>query len=373
MTRVRELLLPVAVGGLALVVGRATRGRTGLPAVTGADAATSTDVDVSVVVPARDEERSLPSLLDALRAAAPDAEWIVVDDGSRDRTAALARAAGATVVDPGPPPPGWTGKAWACHTGVQRATGRMLLLLDADTRPAPGALEKLLAVHAHTGGLVSVQPFHTPGPGYEQLSAGFNAVAALATGLLGDRPARRPVAFGPCLLTSRDELATAGGYAAVRGAVLDDLALADAYARAGLPTTCLPGGDDVRMRSYPDGPLALVAGWRKNMAAGAATAAPGPRLLAVAWVAAQHAVAARALGQVVRSAGGAELGATALAWAACAAGQRRLLARVGAFRWWTWALFPLPLAVFDAVFALSAVDTAVLRRVRWRGRAVRLG
>jgi 4,4'-diaponeurosporenoate glycosyltransferase len=50
-----------------------------------------------------------------------------------------------------------------------------------------------------------------------------------------------------------------------------------------------------------------------------------------------------------------------------------ILRRAGSFRWWTWAVFPVPLLAFDVVFALSAAQTAVRRSVRWRGRDVDLG
>jgi 4,4'-diaponeurosporenoate glycosyltransferase len=47
-----------------------------------------------------------------------------------------------------------------------------------------------------------------------------------------------------------------------------------------------------------------------------------------------------------------------------------MLRRLGSFRWWTWAVFPVPLAAFDLIFARSAVWTVVHRSVRWRGRDV---
>jgi 4,4'-diaponeurosporenoate glycosyltransferase len=60
------------------------------------------------------------------------------------------------------------------------------------------------------------------------------------------------------------------------------------------------------------------------------------------------------------------------AYAVIALQLRSILHAVGAFRWWTWALFPVPLLAFDAVFSRSAVLTLVRRSVRWRGREVRL-
>ena len=51
---------------------------------------------------------------------------------------------------------------------------------------------------------------------------------------------------------------------------------------------------------------------------------------------------------------------------------RSMLRRLGSFRWWTWALFPVPLLAFDAIFVRSIAHTVVRRSVRWRGRDVRL-
>ena len=234
---------------------------------------------VSVVIPARDEEATLPALLASLqRLGAPAIEVVVVDDGSRDATAAVALAAGATVLPATAPPPGWTGKAWACHLGAETTSGDLLLFLDADTVLEPDALDGLLRLHERHGGLVSVQPFHAVVRPYEQLSSYFNVMALLASGAFTRRPASRPMAFGPCLLTSRVDYERAGGHAAVRGEILDDVQLAAAYDRAGLPVLCAVGGDAIRMRSYPGGLRQLADGWTKNFASGASAAAPGPTL-----------------------------------------------------------------------------------------------
>jgi 4,4'-diaponeurosporenoate glycosyltransferase len=338
---------------------------------------------VSIVIPARDEEDTLPALLGSLKRLTTRAhEVVVVDDESRDATAAVARSAGARVLSAGAPPPGWTGKAWACHAGARATTGDLLLFLDADTVLGPDSLGGLLALWARTGGLVSVQPFHEVVRPYEQLSAYFNAVALLASGAFAApparRPARRPMAFGPCLLTSRADYRRAGGHHAVRGEILDDVGLAGAYRRAGLPVHCAAGGDSIRMRSYPGGIRQLARGWSKNVASGASAAAPGPALATVLWVSAHHAVAvgvalaalSAATGWAVPLAGNAAVWATG--WLVFAWQLRLVLRRAGSFRWWTWALFPLPLLAFDTLFAISVVLTVVRRSVRWRGREVDL-
>jgi 4,4'-diaponeurosporenoate glycosyltransferase len=187
------------------------------------------------------------------------------------------------------------------------------------------------------------------------------------------------MAFGPCLLTSREDYERAGGHAGVRGEILDDVELAAAYDRGGLPVTCAVGGDSLRMRSYPGGLRQLLAGWTKNIASGAAAAGPRAGLGAVLWVSAHHAVAAAALLAVVGASTGwggspdrLHLLLCLAAWVVLGWQLRAVLRRVGSFRWWTWAVFPLPLLVFDLVFARSLALTAVRRSVRWRGRPVDL-
>ena len=373
------LLLAAAVAAQRLVADLRTLPPAGAPGGTPADGATS---PVSVVVPARDEEQLLPALLRSVAEQAPTVhDVVVVDDASRDATAAVARAGGARVLSAGTPPPGWTGKAWACHTGAAEATGDLLLFLDADTVLRPGALAGLLTAHARHGGLVSVQPHHDVVRPYEQLSAYFNAVAMMASAAFTRRPraAGAPMAFGPCLLTSRADYLHAGGHEAVRADILDDAALAAAYHRVGLPVWCAVGGDAVRMRSYPGGLGQLVAGWTKNIASGAADAAPSATAATVAWISAHHAVAVGAfLSLLVALTGrGASLLAGgpvlwAAAYVALALQLRWVLRRAGSFRWWAWALFPLPLLAFDLVFARSLALTVVRRSVSWRGRDVAL-
>ena len=335
---------------------------------------------VSVVIPARDEQSSLPALLESLRHLTVEVRQIVVvDDGSRDATASVARRAGAAVVPAGVAEPGWTGKAWACHVGARATSGDLLLFLDADTVLDPDALAGLLDLHDRHGGLVSVQPFHHVVRPYEQLSAYFNAVSLMASAAFTRRPGRQPMAFGPCLMTSRSDYERAGGHAAVRGEILDDVQLAVAYDRSGLPVRCAVGGRSIRMRSYPGGVRQLADGWTKNFASGASAAAPGAAAAAVLWVSAHHAVAVGAAVSLIEAmtGWGASLAQGhpvlwAVAWVGVAWQLRSVLRRIGSFRWWTWLLFPVPLLAFDLIFARSAALTVVRRRVLWRGREVDL-
>jgi len=330
---------------------------------------------VSVVVPARNESATLPTLFGSLVRLDPGPlEIIVVDDESDDGTADIARAHGAVVVTTSPPP-GWLGKPWACHVGAEAATGGLLVFLDADTCLAPDALGTLIAEHAAHGGLVSVQPYHVTVRPYEELSAYCSAVAMLGSGAFAIAgPSPTAVAFGPCLVTSAGDYERAGGHGAVRAEVLEDIHLARRYQAAGLAVTCLAGGDRIRFRMYPGGLRQLVDGWGKNIAAGASAASPVAVVATVVWVAAHAAVAVAAIGGVVGwlAGGGDPPLVPALCWLLVAVHQRWLLGRIGSFRWPTAIVFPVPLAAFIVIFARSLFMTGLRRQVTWRGRRIDL-
>jgi 4,4'-diaponeurosporenoate glycosyltransferase len=332
---------------------------------------------VSIVVPARNEERTLPVLLTSLREldTAPH-EVIVVDDSSSDATAAVAAAHGATVLAAASPPAGWAGKPWACHTGAEAATGTHLLFLDADTWLGPDALGRLLGEHAAQGGLLSVQPHHRTERAYEQLSAFFNITSMMGTGAFAvGGAARRAMAFGPCLLTTVADYRTVGGHEAVRGEVVDDVRLARLYRARGLPVRCVGGGDAITFRMYPGGPGQLVEGWTKNIASGAGLSPPWALAGTVAWISGCVAVTLAAAGGGWSWAfgdGPAPWVASA-AWAAVAVEIGWMLGRIGTWRVWTAVLFPVPLAAFLALFFRSLALTLVRGEVTWRARRVPLG
>ena len=335
----------------------------------------SPDAHVSVIVPSRDEAETIPALLASLaRLEVQPCEVLVVNDGSRDRTADVAAACGARVISVTEPPPGWLGKPWACQIGRTRATGTHLLFLDADTRLAADALGALLATHAEEGGLVSVQPYHETQRPYENLSAYCNLVAMMGTGAFTPRAREPHGAFGPCLLTSASEYDAVGGHAAVRSEVAEDVHLARKYRRSGFPVSCFAGGDLVRFRMYPAGARQLVDGWSKNLAAGAVGADRLAVALTVLWVSSHAAIAVRMPADLASwtsgSAGFPFL--SIIGWFVIAAQLRGMLRRVGSFAPLTAILFPIPLAAFITIFGRSLFWTFVRRRVVWRGRQIEL-
>ncbi|MGI9119652.1 MAG: glycosyltransferase [Acidimicrobiales bacterium] len=328
---------------------------------------------LSIVVPARDEQAVLPTLLSSLGPELrPGDEVIVVDDHSRDTTADQARAVGATVISSPPLPDGWLGKPWACHTGAAAAANRLLAFLDADTRILAGGLDRLVAGHAAAGGLYSVQPWHVVPRPHERLAAVFNVVAMMGTaaftpGTPGTRRflgRRRPPptgAFGPCLVTTAADYRSAGGHASVPDAVLDDLALAARFRSAGLPVAIRGGRGTIGFRMYPAGTGQLVEGFTKNFAAAAGEVRVPILVLVSAWIAALTAPLALVTGAP---------GLAAICYVAAAVQLHVHLRRIGSFGAITAALYVVPLACFLAVFIRSVVLTFVRRRVSWKGRTV---
>jgi 4,4'-diaponeurosporenoate glycosyltransferase len=313
--------------------------------------APSAPAAVSVVVPARNEEHNLPSLLASLP---PGHQVVVVDDHSTDATADVATATGATVIAAPPLPEGWTGKTWACHTGAARAEHDVLVFLDADVTLRSGGLERILAELHHCGGLVSVQPYHHVRRPYERLSAFFNVVAMMGTGAFTPlRPSRAIGAFGPVMATSSRDYRAAGGHEAVAGEVVEDVALAARYRAAGLPVTLFGGRGVAAFRMYPGGLASLIEGWTKNFASGAGSTRPLVLLAVVAWI---------------------SLCLTAIAGPLWLYGLVALqvwwmLRRIGSFGPVVAALYPVALLFFMAVFAWSAFRAA-RGQVSWRGRKI---
>jgi hopene-associated glycosyltransferase HpnB len=215
---------------------------------------------VAVVVPARNEAAVLPATLPTLvgQDYPGEVRVILVDDDSTDGTGELAARISdtVTVVRPGPPPPGWTGKLWALRAGVE-AAGEVeyLLFTDADIAHRPDSLAALVrAATGHRLDLVSQMARLRVRTGWERLivPAFVYFFALLYPFRWSNRPgARTAAAAGGCSLVRRAALERAGGVSAIRGAVIDDVALARALKRSG-SRTYLGLADRVdSVRPYP--------------------------------------------------------------------------------------------------------------------------
>ncbi|MCU6709997.1 glycosyltransferase [Paenibacillus sp. J5C_2022] len=231
---------------------------------------------LSVLIPARNEEGNIADCLHAAIAAAGDheVEIIVLDDGSVDRTAELVQEAAASdarvrYAVGSALPPGWTGKCFACHQLAKEANGEWLLFLDADARLSPGAIEAAMAAAVRQGrGLVTGFPFQSTGSWLERLVVPmmvFTVACHLPVRLVrASRDARFIAAHGAFLLAHRDSYAVAGGHEAVRGHLVDDMALAKAMKQAGEPVMLADVREYVSMRMYTKA-KEVWSGYKKNI------------------------------------------------------------------------------------------------------------
>lgn len=244
------------------------------------------DLELSVIIPARNEERSLPACLASLLiqsepsfALGQQWELIIVNDDSTDKTREIAAQATASshagVILLDAPPldlssrGGFTGKSNACWTGAQAARGRYLLFTDADTVHETNDLSRSLReAEKHKAALLSYSP--------RQIVTGFwqHAVMPLVFSELAtvypskevNDPVRRlAAANGQFLLVERDAYFSVGGHRAVGKNILEDVALAHNIKR---------GPRVIRFRYAPEALSArmyrttseMIEGWTKNLA-----------------------------------------------------------------------------------------------------------
>jgi hopene-associated glycosyltransferase HpnB len=197
---------------------------------------------VVAVVPARDEAEVITASLRSLVAQdyAGDFRVLLVDDGSRDGTAAIARQLSGnrlTVIEGAPRPPGWAGKLWAVHQGVAATDEPWLLLTDADIVHDPAHVATLVAQAERSGAdLVSeMVALNCESLAERALVPAFVYFFQLLYPFarVNDPRSRVAAAAGGTVLVRRAALERIGGIAAIRGNLIDDVALAGAVKPGG--------------------------------------------------------------------------------------------------------------------------------------------
>jgi hopene-associated glycosyltransferase HpnB len=221
---------------------------------------------VTAIIPARDEAEVIGQSIASLMHQGYPGRFVVmvVDDQSSDGTASAAqRAAGGagrlTVLDGQGPPAGWAGKVWAMRQGVAAADALTeppdyLLFVDADIVLGDGLLRRLVAVaQANQAVLASVMvKLRCESPAERWLVPAFIFFFQMLYPFSWANDPRRKTAAaaGGCMLVRRQSLAEAGGLEALRGALIDDCALAALMKRRGRIRLSLTRRAS-SLRSYP--------------------------------------------------------------------------------------------------------------------------
>ncbi|MEA4889973.1 MAG: glycosyltransferase [Clostridiaceae bacterium] len=324
---------------------------------------------VSVIIPARNEEKNLPLLLGDLSVQTwPPFEIICVDDASEDATAEIARAYGAKLIALHHKPGGWIGKSWACQNGANAARGELLLFLDADVRLGKDGIGKLMQAYLKSGCTVSVQPYHQTGKLYEQGSLFFNLIQIAANGTALPKPLNAGL-YGPVIMIAPSDYRKIGGHESVRNSIIEDMALGSRLKKAGIPYRLFIGDNDVAFRMYGGGLRGLLQGWTKNIATGAVKTPLPVFFMVFLWMTSLASVPL----QLIKSAASSNwpwLAVYSLAYLGWAAILYRLVKRIGHFHRWPYILYPLPLLVFLGVFAVSLFIRIFGLPVTWKGRVI---
>ena len=333
---------------------------------------------VSIVIPARNEERAVAAAVQSqLAQDYPDFEVIVVNDRSTDGTGAilatLARAdPRLRVVAGSEPPPGWIGKPHALWLGARAASGELLLFADADVRYHPASLREAVSfLDERDADFLGLLPRVEAKGFWENVLMPFLMGAFYGgPGLFANRRWPRWLALGGGAgnLIRRSAYDAIGGHEALKASVIDDVALALATKGAGFRTCAARAEDRVSVRMY-HGFREICAGFTKNIAYAfngwlgvilifltsawfvLALAPPVFLLLALAGVpAAPRDIALAAAG-------------TALPVLA-----RVILAASIGDPLWPAITHPIMAAVWAGIGSRSLYQRVVRRRLTWRGR-----
>ena len=202
--------------------------------------------DVTVLIPARDEAAVIARTLAALRGQGEGLEAIVIDDQSSDGTAQVcvrvaaetpASALTVRVVAGGALPRGWAGKLWALEQGLALVRRPFVLLLDADIELEAATVPALrrIAEERRTALASVMAELHCVSPAERLLTPAFVFFFKLLYpfALVNDSRRRTAAAAGGCMLVRTDALRAIGGFASIRGALIDDCSLAAALKRGG--------------------------------------------------------------------------------------------------------------------------------------------
>ena len=245
---------------------------------------------VAVLIPARNEANVIATTVTSLlQQDYPHLQLLVLDDHSDDGTGETAQCAAGTdprfrLLDGRPLPPGWMGKNWACSQLAeaigpadvsleeQTANPGILVFTDADVLWQPGAVGALVAEFQHSSAdLLTVWPTQITVSWGERLT-----VPLMALAVLGYLPLRlahdfyHPLASaanGQCMAFRHGAYVAIGGHAGVRGAVVEDVRLAQHIKACGLKLRMADGNQLLRCRMY-DGWHAVLDGYAKNILAG---------------------------------------------------------------------------------------------------------
>jgi len=340
---------------------------------------------ISVLVPARNEEKNIRRCVEALLAQDyPNFQVLVLDDRSTDSTSAIlaelsARDSRLVILAGRELPAAWAGKPHALHQAAASATGEWLLFLDADTFLHPNALSAALAAAKKSqADMYTVMTEQLTGSFWEKTVMPL-VLTALSVGFsprkVNDPNTRDAIANGQFIFIRRDIYDSIGGHEAVKDQIVEDKALSEKVKWGGHRLIVADGRGIAQTRMYTDLP-SMWEGWTKNIYLGLSDR-PGLLLLgvfgaALALMAAFVLPAWPIFGLVwyLNSGGWMALVVVLealLVWAYILFARMKVNQNMGISPWYALTT-PLGAGVFAAMMLTSAWKVLSGQGVTWKGR-----
>lgn len=340
---------------------------------------------ISIIVPARNEERNIRRCVEALLAQIyPNLEFVLVDDRSTDATPQIlaelaARDPRLRLVRGAELPTDWAGKSHALWQGVSAVRGDWLCFMDADTFAAPLLISSVYATsQKYQSDLFTIMTTQEMGTFWEKTVLPL-VLTALSVGFsprrVNDPNKPDAIANGQFILIRREVYEKIGGHAAIKGSIVEDRDLAQRVKRAGYRLVIADGRALARTRMYTSLPE-MWEGWTKNIFIGLRAEA-GLMLLGV-FGALLNLTAALAL---------PFWSLAGMTWLVAGGGWQAALVMVESLLVWGYLLWmralaardlgisplyafttPLGAAVFAALMLASAYKVLSGQGVMWKGR-----
>ena len=189
--------------------------------------------EITTVIPARNEAEVISQTLRSVAAQGTDLRMILIDDGSDDGTADMARQlahSNLRIIESAPLPEGWGGKLWALEQGWRQVKTPYTLFLDADIKLAPGSITALKEkMQQESAAFISLTAAPSMLSGCEKLlmpAFVYFFKALYPFHRVNTRHSKIAAAAGGCILVETRVLQQIGGFASLKSAVIDDCAFA---------------------------------------------------------------------------------------------------------------------------------------------------
>jgi len=228
---------------------------------------------VSILVPARDEEKNIATCLRSLtRQDYSNIEILVLDDNSTDRTGVMTESwakkdSRIRLINGRPLIKGWTGKSYACHQLSRVAKGKYLIFTDADTLHFTDSVSAALsALFANDLDVLSIFPRQIMVSIHERMTVIFINLAVLAfMPIFLIRKIKNPkisIANGQFFLFKRKVYYLIGGHRNIRKDIVEDIALSKQVKKCGFSFRIFDGRKNLHCRMY-NGFGEVVTGFSK--------------------------------------------------------------------------------------------------------------